>query len=162
MVRLIAATILVLGSVGAAHGADVCDRIDEPTEEYLFKTADEVFHALVVRTELSDEKLRQIQRERLLVEVWYEIKEILKGHPAPNDPVVTTKHILGGCGLNFLAGQQYVFYTTLVPFGASDSKRYVDILGGTRGLPVRTEFIERRIEQIREIKRGLEGSSWSD
>jgi hypothetical protein len=162
MVRLIAAAILVLSSAGAANGADVCDRIDEPTEGDLFKYADEVFHALVVRTALSDERLRQIQRERLLVEVWYEIKEVLKGDPAPNEPVVTTKYVMRGCGLNILAGQEYVFYTTFVPFGANNSKRYVDIIGGTRGLPVRPEFIERRIEQIREISRALEELSWPD
>ncbi len=158
MARLIAAIIFALSSFGAVNGAYACSRVDQPTDEDLFKTAHEVFHALVVRTALSDDHRGGPDGVRYVVQGWYEIKEILKGDPAPNEPIVTTNLVMGGCGLHLLVGQEYVFYPRLVHINKNETLRYVDILDGTRWLPLEPGIAEQRVEQIRKIKRRVEDS----
>lgn len=112
--------------------------------------ADEVFHALVVRTEL-DEKLTEKggfgsdgdQQQRYLINVWYEIKEVFKGNPNPEGPVLTNKFFMGGCGTIMVTGQDYVLFV-----GGSD--RFIDV-HGTFELSPNPKFLDEKLDPLRKL-----------
>lgn len=142
---------LTIGSSVALQGASACGRSDgDYSQENLFSGADEVFHALIVRTELDDrltEKRgfgsRDGRQQRYLINVWYEIKEVFKGNPKPDQSVLTNKFFMGGCGTIIATGQEYVLFV-------GGPNRFIDV-HGTFGLSQNPKLLAQNLDPLRKL-----------
>ena len=143
--------LLAFGFSTVSNSASACSRADgDYSQENLFSEADEVFHALIVRTELDDRLTekggfgsRSGKQQRFLINVWYEVKEVFKGDPNPHGPVLTNKFFMGGCGTIMVTGQDYVLFV-------NGPDRFIDV-HGTFGLSPNPKFLAEKLDPLRVL-----------
>ncbi|MDA4846704.1 hypothetical protein OOZ53_15185 [Hoeflea sp. E7-10] len=72
--------------------------------------------------------LSDVQKQWQLVDVYYELKEVLKGQPTEIGPISTHNAYFGGCGVPVVAGVDYLFFVE--PFEADAT---IELKGNSSG-----------------------------
>ena len=151
--------LIVFVSIFLVSTADValaCSRPHDWSYQKEFDDSNEVFRAFVTKVEVSDSEIAaEMPAGFFLIEVYYELKEVLKGTPRENGPILTHTAIGGGCGFPALAGFEYVFFT--YPTKIDEDPELADLangmisLSGTKGLPIDEKFAEEEMAQFRSL-----------
>ncbi|MEP3278619.1 MAG: hypothetical protein ABJN26_18525 [Stappiaceae bacterium] len=114
-------------------GAMACSGSPDWTPQTGFDEAVEVFRAQVTKVELDDYVPTEGSfRKPIFVNVYYSLKETIKGYPKPEGPILTTVLYFGGCGVPIAVGMDYVFFVDRFdeekPEGfESDASGYISI-----------------------------------
>lgn len=91
--------------------AEACSPPANWSEKKAVEAAHEIFTALVTKVELSPVVLPYGDTSgRYIVQVYYERQHVIKGHPTETGPVTTTKFYMGGCGVPFAVGIDYLLF----------------------------------------------------
>lgn len=100
--------IFLISSVPAA----ACSPPAGWSEARAVEEAKEIFTAHVTKAELSPVELPfgDNDKGRYIVQVHYELGTIIKGQPTASGPVTTTTFYMGGCGVPFAVGVDYLLF----------------------------------------------------
>ena len=134
--------------------ASACSRAEPWTQQTIYNEAKEVFRARVTKVELSDYvETGALTKDRFLVHVSYELKEVLKGRPKPSGPISTTTFYFGGCGVPVVVGVDYIFFIDDFPDETPEAWRenssgFISNFG-TESLPLSEEHADEAMAKVR-------------
>jgi len=142
--------------VSTANAVLACSLPHDWSYQKEFDESNEVFRAFVTRVEVSDYEFDDKKADGFfIIEVYYELKEVLKGTPRKEGPILTHTAIGGGCGVPVLAGFDYVFFT--YPANRNDDPAFAELangiisLSGTSSLHTNEKFAEQKMAYFRSL-----------